>query len=271
MAAQVPFAGLVFVHRLGRISTSSQRHLSKRDIFAKLREWRRERRAFSTGSLKCNENEGDKPDASPRVIEVTSRPTLLSRRRRPLSPLERISGLLPQDALSADVMQLREQNQQAPAEDPDVQVSVTHSIPDRSGTTSDESGSHHAPDAAEEPDTSGVRQNGACHLDRSWPTLPGESLLSFGELLVAEYSSKGRRDFKKMFQLQSGQYLQSCWGVIRHNDIVGQHAGQFLNTNRGVPILIYRPSLEDYVLLMKRGPAITYPKVHDFLVCYLVK
>lgn len=266
MAAQI--VGLVFVHRLGRICISSQRHFSKRDIFAKSRECRRERQAFSTGSVKCNENEGD---ASPRVIEVTSRPTLLSRRRRPLSPLERISGMLPQDALSVDVMQLREQNQQAPANDPGVEVSVTHSIPDRSGTTSDESGSFDASDATEELDTSGVLQNEEFHQDRSWPTVPGESLLAFGELLVAEYSAKGRRDFKKMFQLQSGQYLQSCWGIIRHNDIVGQPAGRLLNTNRGVPILIYRPSLEDYVLLMKRGPAITYPKVHDFFVCNHVK
>lgn len=271
MAAQVPIAGLMFVHRLVRISTSSQRNLSKRDIFAKLRECRREKRAFSTGSVECNEKEGDKPDASPQVIDVTARPTLLSRRRRPLSPLERISGLLPQDALSAEVMQLREQNQQVPAEHPDNKVAVIHSIPERSGSTSYESESHHASDAAEEPDTSGVKQNGEFHQDRSWPTLPGESLLAFGELLVAEYSAKGRRDFRKMFQLHSGQYLQSCWGVIRHNDIVGQPAGRFLNTNRGVPILIYRASLEDYTLFMKRGPAITYPKVHIFFVCYHVK
>lgn len=271
MAVQMPFAGLVFVHRLVRISTSSQRHLCNRDILVKLHKCRREIRAFSTASVKCNESEGDKSGSSPLGIELTSRQTPLSRRRRPLSPLERISGLLTQDALSPEVMQLMEQNQQGPAEEPDVQVSVTHCTPEESGPKADDSESHRASDTAEEPNTSGAQQNGAFHEEKSWPTLPGESLLAFGEMLVAEYRKKRRVEFRKMFQLQSGTRLQSSWGVILHDDIVGQPAGRFLKTGRGVPILIRRASLDDYVLLMKRGPAITYPKVQDFFLCYSVK
>lgn len=94
------------------------------------------------------------------------------------------------------------------------------------------------------------------------PTLlPGEHLLTFGELLLAEYRKKGRVEFRKMFQLQDGQRLQSSWGTIGHSDIVGRHAGDFIRTIHGTPILIRRPNLEEYVLYMKRGPAIAYPKV----------
>ena len=213
-------------------------------------------RTFSTGSVKCNEKEGDGSDSSAPSTKLSSRQELLSRRRRPLSPLERISGMLPQDTLSPEVMQLREQN---PAEDTSIQVSVTQ---EESGR---ETESHHASDTAAE-----TQLNGALQEDSSL-TLPGETLLTFGELLVAEYRKKGRVEFRKMFQLQAGVRLQSSWGVILHEDIAGQPAGRFLKTSRGVSILIRRASLEDYVLFMKRGPAIAYPKVdHMIHLCVTV-
>ncbi|XP_044021887.1 tRNA (adenine(58)-N(1))-methyltransferase, mitochondrial isoform X2 [Siniperca chuatsi] len=254
-------AGLVFMHRLVRISTFSQKHLSNRDILVKLHKCRREIRTFSNGFVKCNENEGDSSRHSSSLsTQPTSRQALPSRRRRPLSPLERISGLLPQDALSPEVMQLREKNQQDRDEDANIQVSVTHSTQEESGCEAllneDDLETHHASDAAT------TQLNGAFHEAKrlTSPTLPGESLLAFGELLVAEYRKKGRVEFRKMFQLQTGTRLQSSWGIVPHDDIAGQPAGRFLLTNRGVPILIRRASLEDYVLYMKRGPAIAYPK-----------
>uniref|UniRef100_A0A3Q3QUE3 tRNA (adenine(58)-N(1))-methyltransferase n=2 Tax=Monopterus albus TaxID=43700 RepID=A0A3Q3QUE3_MONAL len=63
-----------------------------------------------------------------------------------------------------------------------------------------------------------------------------------------------------MFQLKEGAHLHISRGIILHDDIAGQSAGRFLKTNGGVPIFIHRASLEDYVLHMKRGPAIAYPK-----------
>lgn len=267
MAVQMPFAGLLSVHRLVRIGTSSLRQLSNGDIFVKLNKCRRGMRTFSTGSVKCNENEGDSSDSSPESAKLTSRQALLSRRRRPLSPVERISSLLPQDALSPEVMQLREQNQQDPEEDANIQVSVTHTTQEESGheaiPTQDDSEAHRASDAAMELNTSESQLKGAFHEEKRpiSHTFPGESLLTFGELLVAEYRKKGQVEFTKMFQLQRGTRLQSSWGVVLHDDIAGQPAGRSLKTNRGVPILVRRPSLEDYVLYMKRGPAIAYPKV----------
>ncbi|XP_067335736.1 tRNA (adenine(58)-N(1))-methyltransferase, mitochondrial isoform X2 [Channa argus] len=248
MAVQMPFTGLLMVHRLVRVCTHSQRHLRHRDVLLKLTNCRRERRTFSTCSMKCTEKKGDDSDSSLVSTELTPGQEL-SRRRRPLSPLERISSLLPLDALSPEVMQLRDQDQQVP-KDANIQVSVTHCTQEDSGgieiPKEDDAESPLASDAAVKPATS--------------PILPGESLLTFGELLIAEYQRKGRAEFRKMFQLQAGTRLQSSWGIILHDSIAGQPAGQFLKTTRGVPIFIRRASLEDYVLFMKRGPAIAYPK-----------
>lgn len=254
MAVQMPFAGLMCVHRLVRISTYSQRELRHRHILVKLTKNRREIRTFSSGSVKCNEKEKEDSQSSLLTTKLTTKQAL-SRRRRPLSPLERISSLLPQDALSPEVMQLREQNQQEPNENTNIQVSTTECTQEESGDKEipkeDDSETHLTSDAAVESITSA--------------NLPGESLLAFGELLVAEYRKKERVEFRKMFQLQAGTRLQSNWGIILHDNIAGQPPGRFLKTGRGVPILIRRASLEDYVLFMKRGPAISYPKVH----CYL--
>lgn len=225
-----------------------------RVFFLKLHKCRRELRTFSANSVKLNEIEGDNSNLSP---ELNSRWTPLSRRRRPLSPLERVSGLLPQDALSPEVMQLRDLNKTETTDD--TELSETRFTQEHSGPTED------ASDTLVEPNPAGAHSYAAVKEEGSCPSVPGERLLAFGELLVAEYSKKGRLEFKKLFQLQSGARLMSSWGFIQHDNIAGQRSGQFLKTGRGVSILIRRPSLEDYVLLMKRGPAIAYPKVHDMV------
>lgn len=244
MALQIPCAGLVFVSRLVRISTCSLVGV----------KCRRETRALSTGSVCCKEDEGDRSESSAQSdTRLSSRQALLSKRRRALSPLERISSLLPQDALSAEVRQLREQNQQDPEGDTDAHLSVTPPQED-SGQETDS--------RQDDSESAELKPSGALQdEDRQGPApLPGESWLTFGELLVAEHRKKRQVEFRKMFQLQAGAKLQSNWGTIPHNDIAGQPAGRILKTNLGFPILIRRAYLEDYVLYMKRQPAIAYPK-----------
>lgn len=243
MAMQKTYGGLVFLHRLLRISTSSQRHVCNKDIRTKLHRCSREIRTFSTCSVKCNERERDS--------RLPSRQALLSRRRRPLSPLERISSLLPQDTLSPEVMQLRDQNQQDAGGD-------THSQVGAVDCTQEDSGQLGAPDQEE---SESPQESEAAEEPHSPDTLPGERLLAYGEQLVAEYRRKSRVQFKKMFQLQQGATLQSSWGIIPHENMVGQPAGCFLKTGRGIPIFIRRASLEDYIVFMRRAPAISYPKV----------
>uniref|UniRef100_A0A3B4HAL3 tRNA (adenine(58)-N(1))-methyltransferase n=1 Tax=Pundamilia nyererei TaxID=303518 RepID=A0A3B4HAL3_9CICH len=250
MALKVALHRLVFTHRTLTIWASSQRHSRHRDLLVNLSESVRDTRTFSGAAVKRNDNKEGTSDYSRLSTKVTSR------KRRPLSPLERISGLLPQDALSPEVMQLREQESDKGAE---IQGSVPNrtqvEVGDEDIVKKSEHQAHSPPVGAEELDTGSVH-----HREKQvWAALPGERLLTCGELLVAEYRRK-RMEFRKMFQLQTGARLESSWGVILHNDIAGQPAGQFLKTHRGVPIFIRRASLEDYVLCMKRGPAIAYPK-----------
>ncbi|KAG7510337.1 tRNA (adenine(58)-N(1))-methyltransferase, mitochondrial isoform X1 [Solea senegalensis] len=236
---QIPFSGLMFTHRLVRICTSSQRHVRQRDILVKLRKSRCERRTFSTAPVKFNENENS---------QFTSRQAPLARRRRPLSPLERVSDLLPQDALNPEVMQLREQQQEGPAA---VDTPTAHYTHEQSG---------HSETTAVEEITLKDSETPERWTSSSSATLPGENLLVFGELLIAEYRRIRDVEFRKMFTLQKGSRLQSSWGFIPHDNMAGHSAGKFLRTNLGVPILVRRASLEDYVLYMRRGPAIAYPK-----------
>lgn len=88
-----------------------------------------------------------------------------------------------------------------------------------------------------------------------------ERVVCFGETLMAEYRRSRTLEFRKMFQLQEGMKLQSNWGLVSHTAIAGKPAGTVLRTSLGLPMLIRRPSLEEFTLFMRRGPAIAYPKV----------
>ncbi|NXP52241.1 TR61B protein, partial [Heliornis fulica] len=81
-----------------------------------------------------------------------------------------------------------------------------------------------------------------------------------GELALAEMRRKYNTTLKLLCQLAAGGMLASPGGLLPHADIIGQLPGQEMRTSTGTRLLLRRPSLEDYVLLMPRGPTIAYPK-----------
>ncbi|XP_073484892.1 tRNA (adenine(58)-N(1))-methyltransferase, mitochondrial isoform X2 [Aquarana catesbeiana] len=89
---------------------------------------------------------------------------------------------------------------------------------------------------------------------------PQGTPFSPGDLLLAEYKRKHHSVFKKMFLLKPHGKLVSNWGAISNEDIMGKLPGQRLQTSTGHTFLLRRPSLEEYVCFMKRGPNISYPK-----------
>lgn len=60
--------------------------------------------------------------------------------------------------------------------------------------------------------------------------------------------------------LKEGVTFQSDKGSIPHETIIGEPEGSLIPTSRGTPFVALRPRLADYVLRMKRGAAVMYPK-----------
>ncbi|XP_051880570.1 tRNA (adenine(58)-N(1))-methyltransferase, mitochondrial isoform X2 [Pristis pectinata] len=133
-------------------------------------------------------------------------------RRLSLSPLERVSDLIPEQMLSREVL--------------DLSSSVTTA----------------APELLVPPSTA------------------KEVPLKIGDLVLAEFRKRHRLDLQKMFLLVAGGELHSKWGMLTHQEILGHLPGQVFRTSTGSEFVLRRPTLEEFVLLMRRGPAISYPK-----------
>ncbi|XP_018588941.2 tRNA (adenine(58)-N(1))-methyltransferase, mitochondrial [Scleropages formosus] len=159
-------------------------------------------------------------------------PVRLGSKRRPLSPLERISRLLPQEALSQEVWDLRDATAKGLENGQEERRSLKSPPPIEQGYV----------------------EGGPS------PTVSGEKPLGVGELVLAEYHGRFRQEFRKMFQLQEKGCLQSPWGFLTHRAIMGHISGTVMRFSGGAPVLVRRPSLEEYVLLMRRAPTIAYPK-----------
>ncbi|XP_052009001.1 tRNA (adenine(58)-N(1))-methyltransferase, mitochondrial-like [Xyrauchen texanus] len=168
-------------------------------------------------------------------------------RRRPLSPLERVSQLLPEDSLSQDVWDLR-----------DTRNTEVQNIENKTGSDVEQDSKGKEREDATSPGQVTLEQQGS--FASHHVCVPAERPIFFGEALLAEYRRNRRLEFRKMFQLQKGLKLHSNWGLIPHEHMEGRPSGSVLHTSMGIPILIRRPSLEEFTLFMKRGPAIAYPK-----------
>ncbi|XP_059573154.1 tRNA (adenine(58)-N(1))-methyltransferase, mitochondrial isoform X2 [Alligator mississippiensis] len=125
-----------------------------------------------------------------------------------------------------------------------------------------------APGGAASP-RAAARRRALCSLQRLQEPVPGaggpgapggERPLQAGELVLAELRRRRHGEFRRMCQLTALGRLNSCWGVVEHGRILGKLPGQMVATSQGVPLLVRRPALDEFVLLMKRGPTISYPK-----------
>ena len=77
-----------------------------------------------------------------------------------------------------------------------------------------------------------------------------------GEFVLVE-DTKSRQ---RLIRLKEGGVYHSHRGHVTHTDILNLSPGQPLTTSHGTILTVKRPSLWEYVLLMRRGPTPSYPK-----------
>ncbi|KAJ6666877.1 hypothetical protein lerEdw1_018879 [Lerista edwardsae] len=199
-------------------------------------------------SSSANKGDGDEPGeqasraASPSPSTATRDSVhLMGDRRkraweRSLSPLERVSQLLPEEYLSSEIRALRS---------PEAKESKQEEGPAHFNTSL----------PLGEPQ---VHQDAV--PERLLNTASKNVPFQVGDLIIAEIRRRRYTEFKKLTQLTSSGVLNSSWGTISHAEILGKLPGQMFKTSSGHIFLIRRPALEEFVVLMKRGPNISYPK-----------
>lgn len=68
------------------------------------------------------------------------------------------------------------------------------------------------------------------------------------------------KDRRYLLELREGGRFSSHHGVIPHEDLIGLEDGTTIHAPNGSPFTILSPRLTDYVLKMRRGPQVVYPK-----------
>ncbi|WP_245617686.1 tRNA (adenine-N1)-methyltransferase [Nitriliruptor alkaliphilus] len=95
------------------------------------------------------------------------------------------------------------------------------------------------------------------------PVLPGtDAPLAAGELVVLT-DRKGRR---YLVTLEAGVEWHSHAGLVPHDALIGVVEGTAVRTNRNMEVVVLRPTREDFVLKMKRGAQVVYPKDQAMIV-----
>ncbi len=74
-----------------------------------------------------------------------------------------------------------------------------------------------------------------------------------------------RRDRRYLVRLTPGEKFHGTYGWIECDALIGQPPGLRARTSKGDTMAIYRPTLEDYVLLMPRAAQIVTPKDLAFI------
>uniref|UniRef100_A0A8C5RUK1 tRNA (adenine(58)-N(1))-methyltransferase n=1 Tax=Laticauda laticaudata TaxID=8630 RepID=A0A8C5RUK1_LATLA len=197
------------------------------------------RRVSSTSA-----GDGDGRDELPDRVSAKSQPDSLrsretsSSRRGSLSPLERLSRMIPDELLSAEVRALRS-------------AEVKQSVSQGRHTGVAEEGVFPGADSQLDRGSLGEKVKNAS--SRNCP-------FRVGELLLIEGRRKHGTNWKIQCLLTGTGTCHTNVGFIRFSEIVGRLPGQLFRTSQGEILLIRRPSLEEYVLLMDRKPTIISPK-----------
>lgn len=76
------------------------------------------------------------------------------------------------------------------------------------------------------------------------------------------------RDRRYLVTLATGRQFHSHLGIVEHDDLIGSVEGASLKASGGSRYTVVRPTLADYVLKMKRGAQVVYPKDVGLILVY---
>jgi len=76
------------------------------------------------------------------------------------------------------------------------------------------------------------------------------------------------RSRRYLITLGSGRQFHSHLGSVAHDDLIGAPEGSSVMTTGGSKLLVFRPTLADFTLKMKRGAQVVYPKDIGLILVY---
>lgn len=83
-----------------------------------------------------------------------------------------------------------------------------------------------------------------------------------GELVLL----RDRRNRRYLVTLEAGGQWHSHSGVLEHDDLIGGPEGRAIRTTKNMEVIVLRPTRTDFVLKMKRGAQVVYPKDQAMIV-----
>lgn len=88
--------------------------------------------------------------------------------------------------------------------------------------------------------------------------------LQVGERVLL-IDGRGRR---YMVTLGTGRQFHSHLGIVDHDDLIGSPEGSTVRSSGGSSYVVFRPSMSDFILKMKRGAQVVYPKDIGLILVY---
>jgi tRNA (adenine57-N1/adenine58-N1)-methyltransferase len=91
-----------------------------------------------------------------------------------------------------------------------------------------------------------------------------ERVFQAGERVLL-IDGRGRR---YLVTLATGKQFHSHLGSVGHDEIIGSPEGSTVSASGGARLTAFRPSLADYILKMRRGAQVVYPKDVAMILIY---
>ncbi|MDQ3941450.1 MAG: tRNA (adenine-N1)-methyltransferase [Actinomycetota bacterium] len=76
------------------------------------------------------------------------------------------------------------------------------------------------------------------------------------------------RDRRYLINLATGKQFHSHLGALEHDALIGAPEGTWVRTTGGSEVIAFRPTMSDYVLKMRRGAQVIYPKDMGLILIY---